>query len=587
MTHPTTLHEDQIVKVNTQQILKRTAQNYSNLGVLYEFFKNIEDRPNASFVTIEIDTKKREVLIYGDGQGADAQEMRRIIKNVSKSAKGDANFGLGLQSFLKFSSRMVFISKKNGDHYIFSETAHSDETTIYSDTGIPHEMDHGELVQYQEYTHKIHRQSNGTVYILEGVGAEQSYFNMDKEFEPSQIIKYLRTTCNSSLRNLRVSIIINGGLPDVVKAKDGSGVHCSFSVPSVKCPYSRSKVFTHEGKEFELSLHVTVWVGTKNSGRITIGERRGKIIQNEIPIDEAYKSSSKLRRGNSIFRFHPLSHYLEGHIYYSIYSKDSVETPSFYTLNRDHLILDNNFGDVLTNMLNAADSEVLRPLAIKKDKESSNKMDEKVNRKYEKMLSDFLQSTDFEFLHQNMGPVKTDQKRICPQCKEEMPLERTSVYYSSPIKIKKVFLVKKDGKEFYQCGFCKHEWEKLQRETSEERPKAPIYVPPTTQDETKDREKKRGRGYNVRLYDFGRNDSRLSLFIYPSTIEINTGHATYVSVKKSDVQHLRNFALICNEVVAHSEALKDKPFSERIKAFQEMYTAFCQRYDAVDLRTLQ
>ena len=591
MNHP--VHQDQLVSINVLNVLKKIAQNYSFMGVLYEFFKNIEDRRDglrkASFITFEFNTKRREIVIYGDNPGIDEVEMLRIIKSVADSAKSNENFGLGLQSFLKFSDRFIFISKKDGEHYIFSETPHEDDTNIYSDTGGPHRMTGQEAVQYDSYCHKIHKYTDGTVYIIENVGVGIEKFNMAKNLSKADLIKHLRTVANTSLRKLRVSVSVDGEAPEVIMAKDGSGTHYSFTVPSAKCLFDRPRTVVCEGKTFELSIHIDVWVGTRNSGLVTIGEKRSKreAIQNELPIDMAYGNQTSLRRGDSIFRSSSLSHYLDGHVYYTLYSKEGAEPPSFYTANRDHLILDNSFGNLLTNLLNVADIDVLRPAALKKEEESTHRTDDKLNKKYEKLLETLLSSFEFDFLEMNWGPVK-DQKRTCPACGVELPLEKTLVYNKTPIKINKIFFVKLGDREFYQCGMCKKEWEKTQRTVSEpkERTKVPIYEPPMNQSETKDRERRKGYGYNLRLFNFGNNDSRMSVFIAPSLIEINTGHPYFTAIKNPDIKHLRNLHLICHEIITHSESMRNRPAIDQQKAIQEMFCAFCSKFEEVDMRTM-
>lgn len=555
-----------------QNLVKLASSTYAtDFDAFYELIKNIEDQ-GASEIITQFDYKNNRAILWGDGEGADVPELIRIQKNAGKSRKDDSHHGIGLYSFLKSARRLVFISKCNGEYNIMTITPHPNGEHVYSDVGAPHTMSGKEKAEYHEYIYATRKYAGGTIYIWEGVGKGEltitSKFNMEEKFTKRAYVSFLRDKCNFSLKTTRFFLKdITKKKLEHITAKMGSGTSYRFSVPSNSCPYPKEKTkFIHLGREFQLSLECELWVSTINKKEVVITEEH----KNALTIDTAYGVCQKINRHSSIFRSNPLGQYMEGEISFKVFPVDGGGVPSFYSGARSSLLLNNSFGDVLSNMINRLEIDKMRPILEEFSEHQRTKMDTKVNKRYEDLISTFFKTYDFDnVLISNTGPI-AKQKRTCPSCKKNFDLLHTQ----PPLNSMKINAIFSQG-DMYCCGVCGHLWEKEKRDPYTKHDRNPIYAPPTPK-EGGERKRKHGLGYNIHCRPLARDDRR-SMFESPSTVVINTSHPDYHRMKQSKsgykdtIMTLRDMNLTFKEIIEHTQA--DNP-DKHLELFQDMCSKF-------------
>jgi hypothetical protein len=570
-----------------QNLVKMASSHYtSDLDAFYELIKNIEDQGAKEIIT-EFDYDNKRIILSGDGKGADVLELVRIQKSAGISSKDMGHHGIGLYCFLKFASRLIFISKKNEEYSIMSMSPHPNGNHIYSDVGAPHSLSGKEKANYHMYLSATRKFEEGTIYILEGVGISDihktniaSTFDMKETFSKRSYTNFLREKCNYSLKSMRFFIRDNHKKKlEHVIAKTGHGTSFFFSVPSSKCPYPKEKtVFCHQGREFELTLSCELWIGLLNKKNVVITEDH----KNALSVDVAYGVSQKINRATSIFRVNPLGQYMEGEISFKVFARDNGGIPSFYSGARSTLLLNNSFGDTLSNMINRIEIDIMRPALEEFSYAQKNKMDTRINKRYDDLICGFFRSYNFDsMLPTSDGPI-TKQKRTCPSCNRELEL-LIAVPPSNSIKINAIFF----QSPTYTCGACGHSWEKEQREPYTKHARNPLYAPPTPK-EVSERKKKHGLGYNVHLRPLS-SDLRRAMFESPSTVVINTSHSDYDCMTKSRVRTkdivitLRNMNLAFREIVEHT--LPNNP-EQHLEILEDMCCKFHMWYltEVDDLR---
>lgn len=561
-----------------QNLIKLASSHYNTeLDAFYELIKNIEDQ-DAHEISAEFDCINKRIILFGDGIGIEDSELKRIQKNAGKSIKDDSHHGIGLYCFLKISSRLIFISKQNKQHYIMSMTPHPGGKHIYSDVGAPHKMSRSECITYGEYLSKISKYRDGTIYILEDVGVQDniktniaSTFDMKKVFSKKSYINFLRDKCNYSLKVIRFFVKTERSeKPERIDAKAGRGSVHRFSVPSNKCPYPKEKtVFWSKGREFELSLKCELWISNSNKGIVVITEDH----KNALPIDSAYGSCQKLNHKQSVFRGDPLGQYLEGEISFSVFAKDGGGSSSYYTGARSHLMLNNSFGDTLSNMIITIERDMIRPLLIDFEETQHNKMSKKLNKQYDDLVNGFFDEYSFDaLLVHSTGPViNNHHKRKCTLCGRKLDLSIVNKLPNLDFKINRIFLCG-DG---YTCGICRGTWPKEQRKNTSENKKVPIYKPPKLK-EGAERKKKHGLGISMHLRPLAKGDTRRSMYELPSTVVINTDHIEYKKLNKNSSQSrtlvLRNIVLTFREIIDFR--MKDES-KDHLGQLEEMFSNFC------------
>ena len=573
---------------NFQNLIKSISSHYSSeLSAFYEFLKNIQDQPRSTDMFIDINYDRKSIIIYGNGEGADDKDMTQIMQSIGVSSKDAEHQGLGLQAFIKFAQKLVFIGKKDGECYIVSAACSPNGQDIVSETGAPHVLAQSDR-EYGHYTHLIQKYKEGTVYILEGVGVPsqtttnvQSSFDINKIFNRKEVHDFIRKMFRFDLSDFRIHIKSRDKGKEVierVKPKMGVGTKYPFSVPSKDLPYPKERtIFTLGGSRFELSLKCELWISDhKQDDGIFITQKH----RNALTIDDAYGSCQKLHRSTSIFRNNSLGQYLTGEISFSVFPLDQAEPPCLYTGARNQLLLNTSFGDALTNMLYFIDTEYMREKLKEHAEKLLNKMDAKLNKEYEDLFSDFFRAHPdlYNSIGAHLGSVSGEiQMRTCPSCKSSFKLETMNYFpdNNSP-SINRVFRVG----DIYICGKCKHQWQ-MDRRTFEETPQAPISSGTPPEGKEKLREKRHGKGYNIHLIPLppAQADQR-STYRAPSTIIINTHHTEYKqlseSIKASPNKKLglklRNASLIVHEIIAHN--FKDSPV-EHLARHTEMFSQLC------------
>jgi hypothetical protein len=295
-------------------------------------------------------------------------------------------------------------------------------------------------------------------------------------------------------------------------------------------------------------------------------------------------SSNKIHR-SSIYRQSALAKYLEGMIDFKADPiSEGAPLLNLYPGSRDRLLVDNDFGDCLSRMLTYAEVEIIKPAVQKYEDKVDIRQDTMRSTRINNLLHDFFRKnqTDFSWLYKSQAAVQ-DHTIKCPKCGERYGV---LVLDKSPMvnKINKMLLYNNK----YTCGNCHHEWDRSTHEeykardyTIEATTEKPIYKAPENLNDSKERKKLYGYGYNVVVSPFARSDSREFFIAPPSTIEINSNHPVYKQIKNGKVGGFLSYhelrmaimAMMAHSLKHHSMDDIMKQTNSALSALEKWYSS--------------
>jgi len=564
---------------------------------LYEYTKNLEEA-KAQDIHIDFHPEKNTLIVYGNGKGLDAEALNQIRVGIGKSGKGVTHHGLGILAFMRFAKKMVMFSRKNGQLYVLSCMGDQDE--VVSDVGDAREAGSEER-EYEHYYRKLNKfgdKADGTITIIEGVGKYKSdrfdfTFKMEEEFESKKFLKWFQLKASFSILERNYFLKKDEhSKPVRIEAKLGTGIKLNFTIPSAKYPADsipgkNKNVFEYNGRWFSLTVKFVFCVSQSNDGEIQISENH----QNGIAFRDAIKWKIA---PDSVYKNPNYTKYLRGAIDFVIKPMDGGVGLNVYSGTRSSLIMDGEFGNCLSNILNMADVDVIRPKLQNMEKSSKSRKDDRRSQELAKDMDNFFRDNralfDDIITTKSHGPVQNAAYVKCPNCKlTVVPKRGGSV--KDIIREKNTIFAPEDV-QVYICGSCTKRWPRRAYEIhtpSGEPNKLPLYKEPLP-GQGAERVRKRGRGYRYSVCPFDKTDTRRALYAeHDSLVKINRDHFDYRQVEiqaKKEIgfyeRQLTVDVILRHEMAGASTIEYSKKMSEAMIALTVWYYTkrpFCKSVD--------
>jgi hypothetical protein len=612
-----------------RNLMNHHASQYPTcFDAVREFQKNLE-QAGAKTICNEFLPKSKTVLIYGDGTGMNDTVLNQIMENVADSPtqnlfsknvdglKSTANHGVGAMACFRFCPGMRIFSRSNGKIYVLS--CETDEKTkgIYTSTGDggAREVDadlYPEDREYKQYYSKLNRfTGDGTITIFENIGQNTGHYDwgikMKEDFNPAKFKSYMRDNYSQSLASYTYLFKENEESQLLkIQPKRGIGIKKEFTIPDRQHPEKlipgKAKVhgkakncFLRGGFLYELVVNFLFHFSEKNDGQIHIGSKN----ENSILI-----SNIKSGKIPSFYKNSEFIQYLTGYIEFKIKPLNGGQPLNVYTGNRDTLILNDDFGDCLCNILHMAATDVLQPEAERKIEQASNK-NKGADKECQKIFERWFQDERFQSILKKLGNTTTydvgpvqDNSIKCPGCDLRFAPKRGGTL--KDIKNNKnpeAFIYIPDDSSYYCCGGCGHLWERREYKSSGggEQTVKPIHTIPD-EGEGKDRVIRHGFGYNVSVRPFSSDYNRIAMLKGDNTVWVNSNHQDYQAIQKSKIHTLwKNDALQIYrgqngfEVIINHEVEKKTLALIKAKSLQNIpvTTDDLERLNAFRLEALQ
>jgi len=549
------LSKDVEWKFNDAHMARLVAMSYrGGFEALYEFTKNLEEE-KATQIDIEFLDEQKIILVYGNGTGMSIDDLNEVMFSVGQSHKSAANHGVGILAFLRLNAeKMTIYSRLNGCINVLT-CVPNQKGKLVSKNGSARAVNADDQ-DHRHFYKKLNQWDQGTMTVLEGVGKNKSShddINYNMKEEGKKFVKELKARYTSSLQSCKYRVRINetAHLEDV-KPQKGKGIRYKFSVPSKNHPAtdisvkglikgSPKNTFSRNGKNYELWVDFDFYVSLTNA-------------EGKIQISQDKKDSLNLYdiRSTKIPNFYHNSEYtqyLTGYIDFSITGPNKApladtDKINVYTMARDSILLNDQFGDCFSNILFYAEQNILREaVTAKKEKLDThqNKLDKDCKKHFEiwqrdsviiqlcKKLDNISGIETF-----SSGPVVHNSLIVCPRCSTASVPRRGETFRIFRALPKSPVIYAPSDNTIYLCGSCGNTWPGARHSSSSPHGtlSTPIYTQPP-QDKSVPRERKHAKGYTVGVVGFGKLDSRVAKMVGEDTVQINSEHPGYIAIEAS------------------------------------------------------